>query len=269
MDTIKLDRKLSRPPQEVWITLFSKNARRVWWGDRVQLHPEENSRFREYWRDADGRDRLSKGRILALEENRLVRISWKDDDWPEYTEVVITLTAEDNGTKLELVHDGFIKLGPKLHFNVEEYLHGWEALLDDLNIYLTTGGKELEELLKRGLADDGCAFNEEEFEGSTEGGLNFDDFLKRLRERLERARNVDADEFRAKVEEVAAELGWGAWVAKEKVADWTSRAKKAWPEVEQGLISIGKGFLESITAFGKAFREGYQDKKPEESKDKE
>ncbi|MCD4733501.1 SRPBCC domain-containing protein, partial [bacterium] len=140
MDTIKLDCKLPLSPAEVWIVLFSKSSRRVWWGDRVQLHPEEDSRFREYWRDSDGRDRLSKGRVLELKENALVRLSWKDDDWSEYTEVVFTLTAEDEGTRLELVHDDFLKLGPKLHYNVEEYLHGWEALFEDLTQYLAAGG---------------------------------------------------------------------------------------------------------------------------------
>jgi len=268
MDTIKLDCKLSLPPAKVWIVLFSKSSRRIWWGDRVQLHPEKDSRFREYWRDSNGRDRLSKGRMLELKKNALMRLSWKDDDWSEYTEVRITLTAEGEGTRLELVHDDFLKLGKKLHYNVEEYLHGWEALLEDLTQYLATGGEELEELLERGLTDEECSFHEEEFEGNTRGRLSYEDFLKRLRERLEQARNVDADEFKAKVEEVAAELGWGAWVAKEKLADWTMRAKEAWPDVERGLISIGKGFIKSIAAFGKAFREGYQGK-PEDQESEE
>ncbi|HDR06190.1 MAG TPA: SRPBCC domain-containing protein [Candidatus Coatesbacteria bacterium] len=136
MAEIHLQVQLPRPPADVWKAVFSPAARQVWWAYGVQLHPQSGSHFYEFWRDGEGHNRVSRGRVLGLKKNRLLRLSWQDDDWPTATQVEIKLASRRDSTILNLAHTGFEALGPKLQYNVEEYTAGWEALLEDLRTYL-------------------------------------------------------------------------------------------------------------------------------------
>jgi uncharacterized protein YndB with AHSA1/START domain len=145
MADIQLQVQLSRPPADVWKALFNQAARRIWWAYGIQLLPETGSPFFEYWRDGDGHERVSRGKVLSAKKNRLLRLSWQDDDWPTATQVEFRLASKRSTTNLTLVHSGFEALGPKLQYNIEEYTSGWEALLDDLRTYLEGPAEELAE----------------------------------------------------------------------------------------------------------------------------
>ncbi len=144
MTDIHLQVKLPRPPADVWEAIFTPAARRIWWAYNIQLRPETGTYFIEYWRDGDGHNRISKGKVLAVKTNKLIRLSWQDDDWPVATQVEIKLASRRGSTSLTLNHSGFESLGQKLQYNVEEYAGGWEALLDDLKTYLEGPMEELD-----------------------------------------------------------------------------------------------------------------------------
>jgi len=145
MADIQLHVQLSRPPADVWKAIFNPAARRIWWAYTIQLRPESGSTFYENWRDGDGHERVSRGKVLAAKKNRFLRLSWQDDDWPAATQVELKLASKRGTTNLTLIHSGFEALGPKLQYNVEEYTGGWEALLEDLRTYLEGPAGELEE----------------------------------------------------------------------------------------------------------------------------
>jgi uncharacterized protein YndB with AHSA1/START domain len=145
MADIHLQVQLSRPPADVWTALFNPAARRIWWAYTIQLQPESGSPFFELWRDGEGHERISRGKVLAVKKQRLLRLSWQDDDWPAATQVELKLASKRGATNLTLTHSGFEALGPKLQYNVEEYTGGWEALLEDLRTYLEGPAEELTE----------------------------------------------------------------------------------------------------------------------------
>ncbi len=144
MDEVRISVELPRGVEDAWRALFDPAARRIWWGRRVDLPEERGGGFIEYWRDGEGHERSSRGEVLELRRPELLRLSWLDDDWPEPTSVELRLEPGKQGSHLELVHSGFEKLGPKLLYNLEEYQHGWEALLDDLRTYLAGRAEELD-----------------------------------------------------------------------------------------------------------------------------
>ncbi len=68
---------------------------------------------------------------------------------------------------------------------------------------------------------------------------------------------MDEKKFRAVLEEIAAEMGHGSRVAKDKLDEWAEKVKDAWPEVENSFERFGRSFSASIGAFAKAFHEAY------------
>ena len=68
---------------------------------------------------------------------------------------------------------------------------------------------------------------------------------------------MDEKKFRAVLEEIAAGMGRGSRVAKDKLDEWTLKVKDAWPEVEGSFERFGRAFAASIGAFAKAFRDSY------------
>ncbi|MCK4593477.1 SRPBCC domain-containing protein [bacterium] len=144
MSDIHLQIKLPRPPPDVWKAIFTPAARRIWWAYGIQLRPETDTPFIECWRDGNGHNRISKGKVLNVRMNRLIRLSWQDDDWPVATQVEIKLASKRGSTSLTLSHTGFESLGKKFQYNVEEYTGGWKALLEELKTYLEGPAEELD-----------------------------------------------------------------------------------------------------------------------------
>jgi hypothetical protein len=89
--------------------------------------------------------------------------------------------------------------------------------------------------------------------------MKFEDFVNEVREGLKDEKDIDRSDFEKKVEEVAASIGRGARISKEKLDDWATKAKQAWPEVRKGLEELGEGFMRTLESFGEAFRRGYED----------
>jgi len=75
---------------------------------------------------------------------------------------------------------------------------------------------------------------------------------------------MDEKKFRAVLEEIAAEMGRGSRVAKDKLDEWADKVKDAWPEVEKSFERFGRSFAASIGAFAKAFHDAYHGEEGEE-----
>jgi hypothetical protein len=78
---------------------------------------------------------------------------------------------------------------------------------------------------------------------------------------------MDEKKFRAVLEEIAAEMGRGTRVAKDKLDEWTHKIKDAWPEVEDSFERFGRAFAASIGAFAKAFRDAYHGEEEEDEEE--
>ena len=78
----------------------------------------------------DDGERLPWGKVLAWEPPRRVVLSWHPGRSPNVAqEVEVTFTASGNGTRVELVHRGWQKLGDDAGAARVSYEGGWEAVL--------------------------------------------------------------------------------------------------------------------------------------------
>lgn len=86
---------------------------------------------RLFERSDDGSER-TWGEVLAYESPRRLAFSWHPNpDAPAPTEVEITFTPEGNGTRVDLEHRGWERLGPEGGPRArEEYHSGWDPVLE-------------------------------------------------------------------------------------------------------------------------------------------
>jgi uncharacterized protein YndB with AHSA1/START domain len=90
---------------------------------------------RIYERTADGEER-HWANVLTWEPPRLLVIEWKLTVAP--TEVEVRFTPEGDGTRVELEHRGFERLGAEAEESHERYSNGWPKVFQD---YVETVGK--------------------------------------------------------------------------------------------------------------------------------
>lgn len=108
-----------------------------WWplqlasygGERAReifLEPRVGGRFFE--RFVDG-DELQVGSVVACEPPRRITFTWSTADWEGETEVEVTFTPEQEGTRVELEHRGFDRLGPVGADVAAKFRGGWPGVL--------------------------------------------------------------------------------------------------------------------------------------------
>lgn len=109
---------------------------RAWWPrthsyhrDRVEEIGLENrvgGRF--YERHTDGGEFVI-GRVVAYEPPRRVVFTWQGPDMAQPTEVAVTFHPDGNGTRVELVHGGWDRVGTKIEHGTDEFSRGWDTVL--------------------------------------------------------------------------------------------------------------------------------------------
>ena len=117
----------------VWEALVDPAQRRSWWS-YLELDPVVGGRFRERWRVGD-QEIVTAGSVLESVPDRLLRLTWSDEDWPDHTEVEITLTPSDPGTRVTVRQSGWEGLpgGERL---AEQHRRGWRMHLTDLRSHV-------------------------------------------------------------------------------------------------------------------------------------
>lgn len=121
-------------PASVWRAIVDNDARSSWWG-YLDLEATVGGRFEERWIDEDGRPVRTYGRVVEIIPHSLLRLSWRDEEWPEATEVEIRLCEVDAGTSVAVVHTGWERL-PHGADLADEHLAGWRAHLENLRDYV-------------------------------------------------------------------------------------------------------------------------------------
>jgi uncharacterized protein YndB with AHSA1/START domain len=126
------------PAERVWHAIIDSDARRAWWG-YLDLDPQVGGRFEERWTDTDGNPKRTHGAVLELADERLLRLNWADEDWPELTEVHLSLAEDEEGTEVRVRHIGWDALpsGPAL---AAAHQAGWRMHLKHLRQYLEQPG---------------------------------------------------------------------------------------------------------------------------------
>jgi uncharacterized protein YndB with AHSA1/START domain len=133
-DALELSVHIAAEPELVF-AYFTDPARYVqWMGSEAQLDAEPGGTYRVKMRDGVE----AAGEFVAVEPPRRVVFTWgwSGDDAvpPGSSTVVVTLAAEDGGTRVVLRHEGLPDDGQRAH-----HKQGWEQYLDRLAVR-TTGG---------------------------------------------------------------------------------------------------------------------------------
>ena len=118
------------PASEVWDAVVDGVRRGRWWS-HLELEPVAGGRLVERWTASTGRTVTTTGAVLELVPERLLRLSWRDDDWPAPTTVELTLTPSPLGTTATVRHAGWGAL-PDPAGLATAHGEGWRAHLQAL-----------------------------------------------------------------------------------------------------------------------------------------
>jgi uncharacterized protein YndB with AHSA1/START domain len=122
------------PAHRVWQAIVDPRARSGWWG-YLDLDARVGGRFEERWVDADGRKKLTHGHVVDLVPERMLRLSWADEDWPAQTEVELRLDQNEQGTTVRVRHTDWERL-PDAAALASEHRAGWKMHLSNLSGHL-------------------------------------------------------------------------------------------------------------------------------------
>jgi len=125
---------VAAPAAEVWRALTDDDRRHAWWPD-LELEARVGGRLVERWRNGAGRAVTTSGAVLSVEPPERLRCSWRDDDWPEATEVELVVRDERGGAVVRLEHAGWERLGDAAATLADAHADGWRMHLADLKAY--------------------------------------------------------------------------------------------------------------------------------------
>jgi uncharacterized protein YndB with AHSA1/START domain len=113
----------------------------TWWplgegyafaGDRWQdMVIESREGGRVYERARDG-EVFHIGSVTAYEPPSRIVFTWGEatQEWAAPTEVEVRFTEEDGGTRIDLEHRAFERVGPAAQETAKNYERGWPMVLD-------------------------------------------------------------------------------------------------------------------------------------------
>jgi uncharacterized protein YndB with AHSA1/START domain len=98
------------------------------WQDMV-IEGREGGRVYERARDGEV---FHIGSVRVFEPPRRIVFTWGEatEEWEGPTEVEVRFTEEDGGTRVELEHRAFERVGPAAERTSEEYGRGWPMVLE-------------------------------------------------------------------------------------------------------------------------------------------
>jgi uncharacterized protein YndB with AHSA1/START domain len=83
---------------------------------------------RLYERMADGTE-ADWAEVTSWEPPRRLALAWKvNPDWPAPTEIEVVFTPESDGTRVDLEHRGWERIGDLAEAAHENYAGGWETV---------------------------------------------------------------------------------------------------------------------------------------------
>jgi uncharacterized protein YndB with AHSA1/START domain len=126
----------SHPPQRVWECLTQPGILEQWLG-ATDFQPLVGHKFRFI----SPHNNHAYCEVLEVVPFTRLSYSWQKrsgkNDQPYNSKVVWTLTAKDDGTELELIHNGFVAAEDRTGHD-----NGWDACLRILEKVLKTDPKE-------------------------------------------------------------------------------------------------------------------------------
>ena len=132
--SIVVERLMAHPPEKIWRALTQGRLIAEWLMPN-DFEPVIGYRFTFKTRPMGDWDGIVRCEVLECDPPQRLRYSWKggSDSNPDYgarlvSDVTWTLTAVDGGTRVRMVHDGFVFPGNR--FAYEAMSPGWGKIID-------------------------------------------------------------------------------------------------------------------------------------------
>jgi len=138
-DTIEREILIDAPPRFVWSIVTEAEHLAGWFSDEAEIDLRSGGRMLLTWRGHGAYE----GRVETVDPPRLLAFRWQTREG-EFSEanstlVVMTLEAEETGTRLRVVESGFATLpwpdNARARY-AEENSKGWLTELDELRDYV-------------------------------------------------------------------------------------------------------------------------------------
>jgi uncharacterized protein YndB with AHSA1/START domain len=138
-DTIRREILIDAPPRVVWSIVTEPQHLAGWFSDEAEIDLRPGGRMLLTWREHGAYE----GRVETVEPPRLLAFRWQTRE-RQFSEtnstlVVMTLEAEETGTRLRIVESGFAKLPWPEEARAryaDENSRGWLTELDELREYV-------------------------------------------------------------------------------------------------------------------------------------
>ncbi|MEQ9145470.1 MAG: SRPBCC domain-containing protein [Parvibaculaceae bacterium] len=134
---IVIDEVFPHAPETIWKTLTTAELMGRWLMVPTGFEPVEGKRFTYQTTPAGAWDGTIHCEVLEVKKNERLVYSWKGGHEgntgygsPLDTVVTFTLTEVENGTRLRLVHSGFVT--PKNDTAYEKMSGGWKKVVRDI-----------------------------------------------------------------------------------------------------------------------------------------
>jgi uncharacterized protein YndB with AHSA1/START domain len=131
---VELEIVIGAPVERVWQALVRAEHRAAWWS-YLELDPRPGGVVVERWRNGAGREVTTGGQVVELEPPRRLRCTWRDDDWPAFTEVEFDLRSESETTRVNVRHVGWERLGGDGARLAAAHRIGWRLHLENLKAF--------------------------------------------------------------------------------------------------------------------------------------
>jgi uncharacterized protein YndB with AHSA1/START domain len=135
LTSVTVERAIKASPKRVYTALTTRDELVTWFCNQAFLDLQVNGTYLVIW----NQEKFSgTGVYKALKENESLsftwRSTWNGDSEGDDSEITISLSEADGGTNVVFAHSNITEEGK------EAYEFQWNKRLDDLKLYLETGG---------------------------------------------------------------------------------------------------------------------------------
>lgn len=137
--TIEMNINVKASVGEVWNALTDRDELENWWSEEVVLEPRVGGKFQENWEDDDGQKQIASGKVLSVQDQKLISFTWREKNWPKtaQTECVFEITPDGKKSTLTMQHKGWETLPEPLRTtSLRDFKVGWSYHMKELKAYL-------------------------------------------------------------------------------------------------------------------------------------
>jgi len=131
---LEFSETIAASPEQIYAAFSSSTALESWFADFAEIDLREKGRFYCWWNVGY----YAAGLFTEVVENELIAFTWNGLGEPHDTQVAVSLSAQDDGSVVKIVHHG-IGTGSEWAERIAAYKKGWETGLANLKSVMESG----------------------------------------------------------------------------------------------------------------------------------